>query len=403
MLVHQGEFEADLEDCDNEILDCLITFMTAAQLEGLVAQREEEEWRTKLKESLDADHKAVMQQFASPNFLERVKESELTKNEQKVVTTIMQRGLEERNTMSEEERRRIQVNLHNLLLLSKQLPPNCQLNSGEVQWSGEIPTEGGKDVDLYKGRYLHSEDVKIKVVRSVNMKNENTVKRIRREVELWAKIYEFDHGEHIIPFYGFYSPDNFCLALVSPWIDNGDLLAHVKKYDEFFNYKKLIHGIAEGIKVLHTREPPIIHGNLRAKKVLIGNKGKPLITDFALAKLEGNLITQTSGESDSCRWSGPELFILDGPPTVSAKGDIYSFGMTILELFTHEMPYANIRHNFQVIAKKQGKNGLPDRPLDERVVARGLDDRMWELVCRCCSQEPKDRPSIEELVTQLSS
>jgi hypothetical protein len=85
-------------------------------------------------------------------------------------------GLEERNTMSEEERRRIQVNLHDLLLLSKQLPPNCQLNSGEVQWSGEIPAEGGKDVDLYKGRYLHSEDVKIKVVRSVNMKDENTVK-----------------------------------------------------------------------------------------------------------------------------------------------------------------------------------------------------------------------------------
>ena len=46
------------------------------------------------------------------------------------------------------------------------------------------------------------------------------------------------------------------------------------------------------------------------------------------------MITQTSGESDSCRWCGPELFILDGPPTVSAKGDIYSFGMTILEVCT---------------------------------------------------------------------
>ncbi len=30
MLVHQGEFEADLEDCDNEILDCLITFMVSS-------------------------------------------------------------------------------------------------------------------------------------------------------------------------------------------------------------------------------------------------------------------------------------------------------------------------------------------------------------------------------------
>ena len=32
MLVHQGEFEADLEECDNEILDGLITFMVSSFL-----------------------------------------------------------------------------------------------------------------------------------------------------------------------------------------------------------------------------------------------------------------------------------------------------------------------------------------------------------------------------------
>lgn len=78
--------------------------------------------------------------------------------------------------MSEVERTRLKTNLHNLLSSSKLLPPNCQLNSGEVQWSDEIPTEGSKNADIYKGRYLHSEDVRIKVFRSVNMKDEETVK-----------------------------------------------------------------------------------------------------------------------------------------------------------------------------------------------------------------------------------
>ena len=177
--------------------------------------------------------------------------------------------------MSEVERTRLKTNLHNLLSLSKLLPPNCQLNSGEVQWSDEIPTEGSKNGDIYKGRYLHSEDVKIKVIRSVNMKDEEIVKvclpgidvkpcprliyaqRVRREVDLWAKIYEIDQGEHIIPFYGFYSPNGLSLwvlltttslcraeyhgsALVSPWIANGDVLEHAKKYDELFNYKKFV-------------------------------------------------------------------------------------------------------------------------------------------------------------------
>jgi hypothetical protein len=36
--------------------------------------------------------------------------------------------------------------------------------------------ENGNNIDMYKGRYLNSQDVKIKVIRSINMKNENNVK-----------------------------------------------------------------------------------------------------------------------------------------------------------------------------------------------------------------------------------
>ena len=133
--------------------------------------------------------------------------------------------------MPEEERHRMAKNLYNLLRLSTLLPPECQLHSGMVQWSGEVPIEGGnKNVDMYKGLYLESEDVRIKVIRTVNMKDDNTVKvclpgatefylacgskcfqRIRREVELWSEIYAIDKGEHVIPFYGFYSPDGIRL------------------------------------------------------------------------------------------------------------------------------------------------------------------------------------------------
>ena len=115
-------------------------------------------------------------------------------------------------------------NLYDLLQLSHQLPPDCQLD-GMVEWSGEVPTPGGKNADMYKGRFLHNGDVRIKVIRSANPKDGNTVKvrltvinenpsppfmslqRIRREVELWAKVQERDQGQHIIPFYGFYTPD----------------------------------------------------------------------------------------------------------------------------------------------------------------------------------------------------
>ena len=48
--------------------------------------------------------------------------------------------------MSENERKRMAKNLYSLL------------------W---VPIEGGRNVDMYMGRYLQSEDVRIKVMRTV--------------------------------------------------------------------------------------------------------------------------------------------------------------------------------------------------------------------------------------------
>lgn len=80
--------------------------------------------------------------------------------------------------MSEDERNHMIKNLYDLLRLSNQLPPRCQLNSGEVEWSDDIPISTN-NIDVYKGRFLRNEDVKIKVIRSINMKDEKNVE-VRR-------------------------------------------------------------------------------------------------------------------------------------------------------------------------------------------------------------------------------
>jgi len=200
-----------------------------------------------LKERQDADHKDIMEQLAAADFTQRLTESKVLEgqNDIKGILVMMQKGLAEHKVVSDEGRKRMAKNLYRLLRLSNLVPPECQLDSGEIEWSGEVPIDGGnKNVDMYKGLYLQSEDVRIKVIRSVNMKDENTVKRIRREVELWSEIYAVDKGKHVIPFYGFYSPDGIRLALVSPWVDNGNALAYVMKNDNVLDYKKLVHCLA---------------------------------------------------------------------------------------------------------------------------------------------------------------
>lgn len=60
-------------------------------MEMLARQKADDEWRKHLKESLEADHKAVMEQLAAPNFVQRVKDSELTLNDQREISAIIQR------------------------------------------------------------------------------------------------------------------------------------------------------------------------------------------------------------------------------------------------------------------------------------------------------------------------
>lgn len=60
-------------------------------MEGLAHQQEERERRQSLEESLIADRNADMDQFASPDFVQQVKETELTENDKKMVSTMLQR------------------------------------------------------------------------------------------------------------------------------------------------------------------------------------------------------------------------------------------------------------------------------------------------------------------------
>jgi hypothetical protein len=60
-------------------------------MEMLARQQADDEWRRSLRASLNADHKAVMEQLAAPNFVQRVKESELTLYDQRKISAIIER------------------------------------------------------------------------------------------------------------------------------------------------------------------------------------------------------------------------------------------------------------------------------------------------------------------------
>jgi len=106
------------------------------------------------------------------------------------------------------------------------------------------------------------------------------------------------------------------------------------------------------------------------------------------------------------RWMAPELFFPDKfgytgklvKQLPSKETDIYAIGMTILEVLTGCVPFANVARNETVIFKVM--DGVrPDRP------PSGLSDTLWELLVATWvaqhAQGPEGRPPASTVLDRL--
>jgi hypothetical protein len=81
----------------------------------------------------------------------------------------------------------------------------------------------------------------------------------------------------------------------------------------------------------------------------------------------------------------------------SKAADVFAFGMLAVEIFTGEIPFVgqeNVAVIFQIL---QG-----DRPkIPGNAQEVGLTVEMWKLIESCWRQNPRKRPTIEEIVVRL--
>ncbi|KAB5596481.1 Rap guanine nucleotide exchange factor [Ceratobasidium theobromae] len=264
------------------------------------------------------------------------------------------------------------------------LPPLTNL-SGQVTKLSEHPVAEGGMADIYEGRWVGDEKVMLKAIRHVE--SESAIKRFRHEVDIWRPR----------------------LYAVAPWADGGNLFMYIRSHSDC-DRMKLLSEVALGLKYLHSFKPTIVHGDLRAANVLVSATGEALLADFGLSKIvaeeEGAAVASTSLENaGSSRWMAPELFQVDASTSsssVTPQSDVWSFGMLCLEVLTGCSPFfPKLRIDAQVIAALiQGY--LPERPEPlEQMHGRGLSDEMWEVMNRCWSWRPSERPEMRTLASEV--
>ena len=86
---------------------------------------------------------------------------------------------------------------------------------------------------------------------------------------------------------------------------------------------QIVRDVSQGLRFLHASKPPILHGDLKAKNILIDARFRAKVADFGLATKTGK-----NGISGTPYWMAPEY--LRGKDEYNSACDIYSFGKLCL-------------------------------------------------------------------------
>ncbi|XP_061341306.1 G-type lectin S-receptor-like serine/threonine-protein kinase SD2-2 [Gastrolobium bilobum] len=167
------------------------------------------------------------------------------------------------------------------------------------------------------------------------------VKRLERpgggEKEFRAEVSTIGNIQHVnlVRLRGFCSENSHRL-LVYEFMQNGALSAYLRKEGPTLSWDvrfQVAIGTAKGIAYLHEEcRCCIIHCDIKPENILLDNDFTAKVSDFGLAKLIGRDFSRVLATMrGTWGYVAPEWI---SGVTITTKADVYSYGMTLLELLS---------------------------------------------------------------------
>ena len=165
------------------------------------------------------------------------------------------------------------------------------------------------------------------------------------------------------------------------YVDGEDLTSVLRRIGRLPQDKaiQIARQMCAGLQAAH--DQGVLHRDLKPANVMLDGKGNVRIADFGIAAA---VETSTDGEgiAGTPAYMAPELFT--GAPT-SIRSDIYGLGLVLYELFT-----GRVMFKAKTITELLVQHKRP-RPLPRDLVA-DLDPAVEDMILRCLSQDPEQRP-----------
>ncbi|ERN10693.1 hypothetical protein AMTRI_Chr10g3360 [Amborella trichopoda] len=171
-------------------------------------------------------------------------------------------------------------------------------------------------------------------------------------------------------------------------------------------------GAARGLAWLHHGNPTsFIHRNISSNTVLLDEDYEARITDFGLARImspvETHLSTFINGDFGDFGYVAPEY---SSTLVASLKGDVYGFGVVLLELATGQKPLVvenaeeGFKGNLVEWVNRLSSSGRIIDAVDASLRGKGNDEEILQFMrvaCACVLSRPKDRSSMHQVYQLL--
>jgi WNK lysine deficient protein kinase len=220
----------------------------------------------------------------------------------------------------------------------------------------------------------------------VDIKDSDSIQKIKVEIEILKPL---KHPNIINFIYCFFNEEKSEIVFITELFSGGSLAQHLMefKYPRLKLVKLWCQEILKGLKYLHEHNPPIIHRDIKCENIFINkNTGEVKIGDLGL----GIILKDTEYASQFCgtiEYCSPEVY----QKKYGVKCDIYSLGISIIEIITGEKPYSECKGKILSICDRV-KNGI--LPECFRLIK---NEKVKKFILKCLKPE-NERPSANELL-----
>lgn len=216
-------------------------------------------------------------------------------------------------------------------------------------------------------------------------KNPKHEESFLKEIEILSKLKH----PNVLLFIGACKTEDG-LVLVTEYMENGDLYSYLRDVSVKFSWKNTLHyavDVARGMTYVH--QEGVLQRDIKSKNLLVNDRFVVKISDFGTARSN----VKTSGSMTHVGtpfWAAPEM-LSHGDYT--EKADVYSFAIVLWELVARKDPYQG-KPAMQIPFKVVEENLRPKIPSI-------CPDDYEQLMKRCWSAKPEERPSFSEILEEL--